>query len=135
MTDWKPERRIKDPEAIRRKRRQERACRCGCGRPVSDAHHVLPKSLGGDDVEDNIVGMYHDCHMALEHDASDWAAVVRSKVGVNLRWEEIAYVVRKRGFEQGIDFLKRYYDRKPTHDERNELIRMMRIIRMEGESY
>lgn len=100
--------RIKDPKAIKAKMRTERKCRCGCGRPATDGHHLLPRSLGGDDVRDNIVGLFHDCHMEFEFYV-DGREEVGSRIGSRLSDDEIGYVTTKRGLEAGAAFLQRYY--------------------------
>lgn len=44
-------------------------CACGCERPADTAHHLIDRSLGGDDVIENLVGLAGDgtqlCHGAL----------------------------------------------------------------------
>jgi 5-methylcytosine-specific restriction endonuclease McrA len=105
--DPKPVPRIKDPKAVARKRKRDGRCRCGCGRPATDGHHIFPRSLGGDDVEANAMGLFHDCHMILEFgpDRDEMAKLL----GERLRDEEIQYVLGKRGPEAGREFLARYY--------------------------
>jgi len=44
--------------------REQARCRA-CGvthRPVLVVHHVIPRSLGGNDVDDNLVVLCHNCH-------------------------------------------------------------------------
>jgi hypothetical protein len=61
VSDWKPTARIVDDGAGREKLRREGACRiCGrrpSGHPLDSLNrmHVVPRSQGGDDVDDNIV--------------------------------------------------------------------------------
>lgn len=135
LPDPKPVPRIKDPAAVRRKVKSERMCRCGCGRPATDGHHILPRSLGGDDVEANIMGLFHDDHMLYEFGGEADRKAMASLLGSRLQDDEVRYVVRKRGFEPGVEFLKRYYHRDLNHDERSEIIEMLDRIRREGESY
>jgi hypothetical protein len=60
--DPKAPERIRDTDALRRKLLSDRECRAHGG-SASDPHHLIFKSHGGDDVEDNIVPLCHDCHM------------------------------------------------------------------------
>lgn len=68
MPDPKPDARIVDPTATRRKVLGDRACRA-CGNQAATGHHLLPKGERGDDVVDNIVPVCGDgtqgCHGAL----------------------------------------------------------------------
>jgi HNH endonuclease len=112
--DPRPRRRVKDTAAVRRKVRQDVACRA-CGEPSSDGHHILYRSKGGDDVEDNVVGLCHDCHMAL-HKWLTEGGLIRAEVGKRLRPEEIRYVLDRLGDDPGRVFLERYYS--VVEDER-----------------
>lgn len=103
--DPKPARRVRDSEAVTRKMRNERRCRAGCGYLAMHAHHVLFRSKGGDDVEDNIIGLCFECHRAF-HDADE---ETRRSVGAALRGREKKYLRRKLGVEPAIAFLARYY--------------------------
>lgn len=63
-SDWKPERRRKDPDALERFRRRmfgEPCERCEL-RPGSEAHHRHFRSQGGADREDNLVWLCRVCH-------------------------------------------------------------------------
>lgn len=40
---------------------QNGRCAC-CGRPIEHYHHIVPRSEGGSDVPENIVGLCKDCH-------------------------------------------------------------------------
>lgn len=99
--------RIKNPRVRKRVLERDRFCRCGCGQRSTDAHHVFPRSLGGDDVEANEIGLSHHCHMLFEHGGSTERREIAALIGSKLRHEEIAYVLGKR--EGGAEFLKRYY--------------------------
>jgi 5-methylcytosine-specific restriction protein A len=35
---------------------------CAGDRPSTDADHIIPKSLGGEDYEENLQGACHECH-------------------------------------------------------------------------
>lgn len=124
--DPKPVPRIRDPRASRRKVQRERSCRCGCGRPATDGHHILPRSLGGDDVEDNIMGLYHDCHMCFEFGGQEDRREMAELLGSKIRDDEIRYLCEKRGLFQAADFLRRYYGRDLTYAERTELTHTIR---------
>jgi hypothetical protein len=68
-------------------------------------HHLVPKSLGGDDVMDNLVPLCGSgttgCHGLIEA-RDEWAC---SLLGQRLAVKERAYVLEKKG----PDFLARYY--------------------------
>lgn len=102
----KPRKRIKDAAAVHRKAMRDRWCRCGCGGQASDGAHVLGRGNGGDDVEENVVGMAHDCHMAM-HDGD---REVARKVGGNLEQDEIEYVLERLGRGRGIMYLMDRYE-------------------------
>ena len=86
-TDFKPKRRIRDSAAIERKVVSEPICRaCGLEKAV-DGHHVLLRSQGGDDLEDNIVALCRACHRDY-HDA---------RIGIRLSLDERLYVLTKLG--------------------------------------
>lgn len=93
-----------------------------CSRPAGGAHHVIPRSEGGDDVPGNIVGLCgsgtSDCHgawhgnpyviLGMRRDA-EW---VRRRVGHELRERRrdvLAYVCEKLGDDAGLDYLCRIY--------------------------
>jgi hypothetical protein len=114
-SDPKPRPRVKDPAAVRRKVRQDGTCRA-CGEPGSDGHHILYRSKGGDDVEDNVVTLCHDCHMALHKWLTEGEAI-RAEVGKRLMVEEIRYVLDRLGDDPGRAFLRRYYS-VPLEDVR-----------------
>jgi hypothetical protein len=108
--DPRPARRIVDSAAGTAKVRRERRCRaCGSRQQLSRAH-IVPKGQRGDDVDANIVplcgGGTDGCHGSLtSHHAAtypswlegqEWQAVA-SALRDNLRDDEIAYVLRKKG--------------------------------------
>lgn len=96
-TDWKPRRRQKT-RTYRNKLLRDRVCRCGCGRQATDAHHILLRSQGGDDVQDNVMPLYHDCHMA-------WHA--GELTGLKVTVTEQLYVLERLGEKSGQDYLIR----------------------------
>ena len=123
--DPKAPERIRDTDALRRKLLSDRECRAHGG-SASDPHHLIFKSHGGDDVEDNIIPLCHDCHMRFHR--ADYARNDRGElprgfrpavaldareigreIALNLALSEIAYVVSKMGRAPGLDYLRRRY--------------------------
>lgn len=68
MSDFKPERRIVNLDALRRARLRWDAC-AACGGDPGSVHHVLPRGEQGDDVEGNLMVLCGNgtlgCHGAL----------------------------------------------------------------------
>ena len=91
----KPIKRIRDHEAVMRKVAGAQ-CRV-CGKAATDGHHIVLRSQSGDDVEENIVGLCHECHM--EYHAG--------KGRLKLRPEEFQYVVGKLGRQPALEYLKK----------------------------
>lgn len=60
---------------------------------VIEFHHLVPRSLGGDDVEDNIVPLHSICHAFVTARAGTGPA----RIGRSLSDAERAYVVGKLG--------------------------------------
>lgn len=111
----KPTRRIVDREPGARLRRQGLEC-VGCGRPSSNAAHLLGKGgRRGDDVPENLIPLCgsgaHGCHGAdhgipsTGHDPE----VVKARIGayVAARPAMVAYVIGKLGDGPGRDYLYR----------------------------
>lgn len=94
--DPKPRRRIRNSDAIKAKLAKEPVCRVSKAR-ATEGHHVLLRSQGGDDVEDNIVPLSLQAHRDY-HDA---------RISIPLRADEVIYVTDRLGYEQGIDYLRR----------------------------
>ena len=93
---------------MREEKLHGRSCRVCVGLLASSLHHLVPRSLGGDDTADNLVGLCGTgttgCHGRVE--ARDpWAC---SLLGQRLSGPERAYVVGKKG----ADFLARYFGLK-----------------------
>lgn len=43
---------------------------CGCGKwvePGTPPHHIIPRSQGGEDIEDNLITICFDCHDQIHH--------------------------------------------------------------------
>jgi HNH endonuclease len=69
---------------------------CGMGFvswPPFEAHHLVPRSMGGDDVIDNIVALHRSCHkLVTENEPVSLAALAAS-----LSDSRYAYCVSKLG--------------------------------------
>lgn len=107
--DPKPLKRVKADRAgwerIREEKLTGRSCRVCVAFIAGTLHHLVPRSLGGDDVADNLVPLCGSgttgCHGLVE--ARDpWAC---SLLGFRLTEAERAYVIGKKGEA----FLHRYY--------------------------
>jgi hypothetical protein len=107
VPDFKGPGRIVDPAAVRRKLVLDPTCR-SCDEPASNGHHLVPRSLRGDDVEANVVPLCGTgttgCHGEYENHGSDWGLVAAS-IRASLTEAELEYVLEKKG----ADFLARYY--------------------------
>lgn len=99
--------RHKDSRAGRLKLAAERCCRVCEETSWLSRHHLVPRSLGGDDVDDNIVPLCETCHGDFERSGKH-----RRHVGHLIRGKltagERAYVIEKKGE----DFLERYYPKE-----------------------
>jgi 5-methylcytosine-specific restriction endonuclease McrA len=78
-------------------------CRC-CGQWGSSFHHLVPRSLGGDDVADNIVPLCGDGTRGCHGDVEARVPTALHELRESLRPEELRYVLRKKGG----GFLERY---------------------------
>lgn len=82
-------------------------CR-GCGAPGESFHHLVPRSLRGDDVEANVIPLCghgtRGCHGALENHTGGWEEVAHA-VRHSLTPLEVAYVKTKKSKA----WLERYY--------------------------
>jgi 5-methylcytosine-specific restriction endonuclease McrA len=96
-TDWKPERRIRDSAAVQRKVMSVPLCRACRLEKATDGHHVLLRSQGGDDVEDNILPLCRGCHRDY-HDG---------RLDLTLSLDERLYVLTKLGQNPGTVYLER----------------------------
>jgi 5-methylcytosine-specific restriction endonuclease McrA len=108
--DLKPPRRIVDPGAYRQFHRLELRCLV-CGTPKAQAHHVLSRGRGGDDLMDNFVPLCVRCHNKVH--GEDIGGAVRRLVGKWLGSEDgqeaRAYLVGKLGRGAAESFMKREY--------------------------
>lgn len=137
-------RRIVDPAAVKVAALRDREC-AACGDPAANAHHILPKDRGGDDVPENIVGLCGSgtsgCHGAFHgspyvvtlvgvSDAPTGATIyderrdrawVAERIGRTLarrRGDTIAYVLERLGHVDGWRFLTETYAVEPWAGER-----------------
>ena len=116
QSDPKPARRLRADKRERQQLRMEKLGPCrGCAPetlspfPVT-IHHLVPRSLGGDDVADNLIPLCGDgstgCHGLWESGwPADEARIVTARIRASLSAGESGYVVRKKGEV----FLDRYY--------------------------
>lgn len=110
-TDPKPLRRVRVASGSREAlevyaKVHHRGSRCRlCSSPRVTAHHLVPRSRGGDDVRDNLIPLCHSCHEEFEHGRQRplFAAQIRAA----LEPGEVAYIIKRAG--EG--FLERYYPR------------------------
>ena len=106
--DPKPRKRIVDQAAGRAKVALEGRCRgCGAPSPLTRAH-LVPRSLGGDDVTANLIPLCGSgttgCHGATENREPGWEKIT-ARVRATLTDDEIAYVLGRKGD----GFLDRYW--------------------------
>jgi len=87
---WKPLKRIKRPTDFSREvLERDKLCRlCRCAR-ATEAHHLVRRSQGGDDVLENGIGLCTQCHQAYH--AGNLKIERRM-----LRLENIEYIERLR---------------------------------------
>jgi hypothetical protein len=97
--DPKPLPRLLDPLAGKHKLLADPICR-GCERPASEAHHILHRSLGGDDRQENLMPLCHACHR-LYHGEGMVAATLEN--------DELVYLERKLGEGAGLAYAARRY--------------------------
>lgn len=101
-SDWKPRSRHVATQAEWETLREQKLDVCrGCHATTVELHHLIPKSLGGDDVADNLVPLCTDCHRKV-HVGCD---TTRLDVGLALTDEEMGHVLNRKGPA----FLGRYY--------------------------
>lgn len=115
--DAKPAKRIRDPKVFTEFHARAHDCiGCGHGRCIQ-AHHVLARSQGGDDVLANLAPLCVDCHRALHgqpyraygvridanHVRQAIVRHIRSEAGEDTRW----YLTAKLGAEPAVEFVER----------------------------
>lgn len=97
--------RVIDPAAIKRKMLRFPICRsAGCNKLATDPHHIVRKGSPhfGDDVEDNILPLCHECH--YEYHAGN-------RPTFNFKGPEWNYVMEKLGGEEaGMIFMNKQYN-------------------------
>jgi len=97
--DPKPAKRIRDPNAAVEKLLRDRVCR-SCGEWATEGHHIVHRSLGGDDVTANIMPLCRKCHRRYH----DGVSLI-----VELADDELLYVGEKMGAEGGAEYVRRRY--------------------------
>jgi hypothetical protein len=98
--DPKPAKRVVDPKAKQRKLAEDPMCRCGCGRRATDGHHILFGMRRHDDVEDNIMPLYHDCHMKFH------AGQLKE---LELRPAEKGWLARRMGTQAAFEYMHKRF--------------------------
>lgn len=94
--DPKPRKRVVDSKAARRKLESEPGCRT-CSNTATDGHHLLLRSQGGDDVEDNIIPLCHQCHMEYHS----------GNIRLTARARESLYIFERMGTYTGAAYMSR----------------------------
>jgi hypothetical protein len=101
-------------------------CR-GCGERADSFHHLVPKSLRGDDVPSNIIPVCGDgvrgCHGALECHTAGWE-IIAHQVRHSLTPLELQYVTAKKG--------RAWLERYLPAGETNLCSRCKRPVRAQG---
>lgn len=72
-----------------------------CDAPYTELHHLVSKSLRGDDIAANLVPLCHACHVGVELHSPTLCSLLRNK----LRPEELRYILDTKG----ADYLERRY--------------------------
>ena len=67
---------------------QNGRCAC-CGRPIEHFHHIVPRSKGGSDVPENIVGLCKDCHDKIHKGDKDTRARL-DKAGLKKKYNALS---------------------------------------------
>lgn len=94
--DWKPSARERATRNEWEHLRGEKLGPCrACGGAGQHLHHVVPRSVGGDDRSENLIPLCHICHETY-HRAND-NGIVAGNIRGSLTNVEAAYVVAKRG--------------------------------------
>lgn len=103
-------RRIRSSAAMRRALLRDRDCRVpDCGSEATDPHHIVYRSMGGDDTDDNLVGICRLHHDILHFSAADDYWETRYAIGETFTANEIRYALDRLGADEGADFLRRAY--------------------------
>lgn len=91
--------RHRDPGALLAKMLSDRQCR-GCGGEAVEAHHIVLRSAGGDDVMENIMPLCGRCHDQFH---------AEGHLAASLSWGEVCYAWRKLGVA-ALSYLERRYE-------------------------
>jgi hypothetical protein len=101
MTQKRP--RVVNADAGRVKIIDEMRCRACKRFGLVQRHHLVPRSLLGDDVDDNIIPLCLECHDRFEN--SRFRLLVGEAIRPTLTSEEIAYILGRKS----VAFLDAYY--------------------------
>jgi hypothetical protein len=66
-------------------------CQCGCGRPASSTHHVMPRGRNGRGVKKNAMRTNDICHIRIqtnEEELQYWISEWERKFGANFWFDE-----------------------------------------------
>lgn len=84
-----------------------------CGAPAEHKHHIVPKSKGGSDTPENLIGLCKNCHIKIHTDGQERAKLeilvqgrqIRDRVHL-LKWvlSQLAKELRKMCSEDGLTF-------------------------------
>lgn len=78
-----------------------------CGEPYPQAHHLVPRSRGGDDVPENLIPLCELHHSAFERGLN--RRELASRIRAVLEPAEVAYIEERAGAA----FLDGYYPVRP----------------------
>lgn len=115
-TDFKPAPRIVDPDALQEFHEQHGSCMVCWNGPV-EAHHMLHRSRGGDDLLANLLPLCANCHRAYhgtpyreEHSGRRVTGQdVRRIIGTRLTKQHRAYLYERLGMRAGVHYLNREF--------------------------
>lgn len=116
LSDPKPVRRIVDSDAFAEFHDENRVCIVCWNGPV-EAHHLLHRSRGGDDVAANLIPLCQNCHRAYHGSPyrEEWSGKritgsdVRRIIGQRLGRQHRAYLYGRLGMRAGVAYLNREF--------------------------
>jgi hypothetical protein len=108
--DPKPARRVVDDSFSRAVFAEEQHC-VACGKPAGSAHHVLSRSLRGDDVIENGIAVCGSGTTGCHGDYHRGDPEVKRLLGAAIlrRPRKLGYLSGKLGEEAAREFLRRVY--------------------------
>ncbi len=108
--DWKPSKRVKDKSAARSVHSGGCFCVLNCGEKGS-VHHIVPRSLGGDDVPANFVCLCGSGTTGHHGKVEARDAVTLDLLGIHIgleRHDTITYILGKFGEQEGRAWILRH---------------------------